>query len=350
MQVRRSLASVVVVSGFCVSVAWAKGPFVGGDVGVSEPLNGNLRGHIRTGFTVNPYAGYKFNDYLGLQGGVHFYYFTEDNHLPEFPNQSRQATTMISGTFGPRFDLPFKNIFEGTAFIEDLEGYITAQGGYYVGLSGRISHSAPGFFTGGGLDYHLSDALMVGLFGRWNRVYTSPRPQDLGPGQVTGERFSEDMRFLNAGLNVEYTFIEKEAPPAPAPPAPPIVQREELPPPMRKKIVLRSVYFEFDRSNIRPDAAPVLDEAAGLLRDEGEINVVAEGHTDSIGSDSYNMKLGQRRADSVRSYLVNKGISSKRIRTESYGESRPVATNDTAEGRAQNRRVELRVVQPGAPE
>ncbi|MBI3786319.1 MAG: OmpA family protein [Deltaproteobacteria bacterium] len=350
MRVRRLFASVAVVSSVCVSAAWAKGPFVGADVGVSEPLNGNLRGHIRTGFTVNPYVGYKFNDYLGLQGGAHFYYFTEDNHLPEFPKQNRQATTMFGGTFGPRLDIPFRNFFEDTAILEDLEPYITAQGGYFVGTSGRLSQSAPGFFTGGGVNYHLNDALMIGLFGRWNRAYMGPRPTDLGPGQVPGERLSEDIRWLNAGLNVQYDFIETEAPPAPtpAPAPPPIVQREELPPPVRKKIVLRSVYFEFDRSNIRTDAAPVLDEAAGLLRDEGEINIVAEGHTDSIGSDAYNMKLGQRRADSVRNYLVNKGITSKRIRIESFGESRPVATNETAEGRAQNRRVELRVVQPGA--
>ena len=351
MRVRRLLASIAAVLVIGATTAWAKGPFVGADVGVAEPINGNLRGQIRTGFTVNPYGGYMLNDYLGAEGGIHFNYFTEDNHLPEFPNQSRQATTLFGFTGGPRLELPMKKLFEDTDFLEDLEPYITAQGGYYVGTSGRLSQSSPGFWTGGGVNYHLNDALMVGLFGRWNRAYQSPRPKDLGPGQVPGERLGEDIKWANAGLSVQYDFIEKEAPPAPPPaPAPPIVQKEELPPPTRRKIVLRSVYFEFDRSNIRPDAAPVLDEAAGLLRDEGDISIVAEGHTDSIGSDAYNMKLGQRRADSVRNYLVNKGISGKRIRTESYGESRPVATNETAEGRAQNRRVELRVVQPNAAE
>jgi outer membrane protein OmpA-like peptidoglycan-associated protein len=312
-------------------------------------LNGNYRGHIRTGFTINPYAGYKLNDYLGAQAGLHFYYQTEDNHLPEFPNQSRQNTTMFAGTLGPRLDLPFKSLFGEDSALSDLEPYVTAQGGYFVGLSGRLNQSAPGFFAGGGINYHLSDALMVGLFGRWNRAYMGPRPTDLGAGQVPEERFSDDIKWLNAGLSIQYDFIETEAPaPLPTPvPVPPVAVTEPLPPPTRKKIVLRSVYFEFDRSNIRGDAAPVLDEAAGLLRDEGEINVVAEGHTDSIGSDAYNMSLGNRRANSVRAYLINKGIEPRRLRTETYGESRPVTTNDTAEGRAQNRRVELRVEQPG---
>ena len=107
--------------------------------------------------------------------------------------------------------------------------------------------------------------------------------------------------------------------------------------------MLRAVYFDFDKSNIRPDAAPVLDEAVDILKEEGEANVVAEGHTDGIGTVQYNLGLSQRRASSVRKYLVDHGLAANRIRTEGFGKSRPVATNDTEDGRAQNRRVELRV-------
>jgi OOP family OmpA-OmpF porin len=74
------------------------------------------------------------------------------------------------------------------------------------------------------------------------------------------------------------------------------------------------------------------------------VAVIAEGHTDSIGSDAYNQKLSEQRAESVRRYLVNGGIEAGRISTEGFGESRPVASNQTADGRAQNRRVELRVL------
>ena len=71
----------------------------------------------------------------------------------------------------------------------------------------------------------------------------------------------------------------------------------------------------------------------------------AEGNTDSVGSDAYNQKLSERRANSVRTYLTNKGINPSLLDSVGYGESRPVATNDTAEGRAKNRRVEFKVVE-----
>ena len=69
--------------------------------------------------------------------------------------------------------------------------------------------------------------------------------------------------------------------------------------------------------------------------------VVVEGHTDSIGSDAYNMKLSQRRAATVRDYMVENGISPSRIKTEAFGKTKPIASNKTAAGRAQNRRVDI---------
>lgn len=131
---------------------------------------------------------------------------------------------------------------------------------------------------------------------------------------------------------------EEEKPPAPPPakPAPP-------PPPMKEKIVLRGVNFDFDKSNIRPDAKVILDEAASILGRNTDVAVGINGYTDSIGSDAYNLKLSQRRADSVKSYLVGKGVSAGRLTTKGFGESSPVASNSTREGRAMNRRVELLV-------
>jgi outer membrane protein OmpA-like peptidoglycan-associated protein len=110
---------------------------------------------------------------------------------------------------------------------------------------------------------------------------------------------------------------------------------------VKKKIVLRGVHFDFDKANIRSDSVPILREAASTLKENPSISVIVEGHTDSVGSDAYNLKLSHRRADAVRNYLVAHGVSASRIRTEGYGESQPVASNETADGRAQNRRVEL---------
>lgn len=110
-----------------------------------------------------------------------------------------------------------------------------------------------------------------------------------------------------------------------------------------KRITLRGVNFDFDKSNIRSDARVILDEAIRILQGEGRVDIVAEGHTDATGPDAYNESLSQRRANSVRDYLVSGGIDASRITVKGYGESQPVASNSTAEGRAQNRRVELRV-------
>jgi len=133
-----------------------------------------------------------------------------------------------------------------------------------------------------------------------------------------------------------------------APPPPPAAAAEVEPAPaeqlpVRKKVVLRGVQFDFDKADIRADARPVLDAAIETLGEHGNVSVVAEGHTDNVGSDEYNEKLSLRRATSVKGYLVAGGISSARLKVEGYGESKPVASNETEDGRAQNRRVELRV-------
>ncbi len=123
----------------------------------------------------------------------------------------------------------------------------------------------------------------------------------------------------------------------PPPPSPP------PPPPVQKKMVLRGVNFDFDKSNIRPDAVPVLKEAASILKENSSVKVTVEGHTDAKGSDEYNLKLSNRRAAAVKAFLVQEGVAESRLSTRGLGESQPVASNETDDGRAQNRRVELKV-------
>ena len=105
--------------------------------------------------------------------------------------------------------------------------------------------------------------------------------------------------------------------------------------------MLRGVNFDFDKSNIRPDAAVILDEAASMLSEHPSGNVTVAGHTDSIGTEVYNQGLSERRAKSVKDYLVGKGVEASRLSTVGYGESNPIASNSTKDGRALNRRVEL---------
>jgi OmpA-OmpF porin, OOP family len=111
------------------------------------------------------------------------------------------------------------------------------------------------------------------------------------------------------------------------------------------KVTLQAdTLFDFDKSVIKPAGQVVLDRmVAGLKGVKLEV-VVAVGNTDSIGTDAYNLALGQRRATAVKAYLVSKGIPADRIYTESKGKANPVASNTTAEGRAKNRRVDIEVV------
>lgn len=106
------------------------------------------------------------------------------------------------------------------------------------------------------------------------------------------------------------------------------------------------VHFEFDRSDLSDYAKTILDKAAkaigGLQKQYPSLKVDVSGHTDWIGTDAYNQGLSERRANSAKQYLIRKGVDSKRINTYAYGESKPVATNETDEGRAQNRRTEVR--------
>jgi outer membrane protein OmpA-like peptidoglycan-associated protein len=89
---------------------------------------------------------------------------------------------------------------------------------------------------------------------------------------------------------------------------------------------------------------PVLDQVAQVMRERPTAVVRVEGHTDSFGSDSYNQSLSERRSHAVVRYLIQKGIQSERLEAVGFGESRPIASNDTEQGRAKNRRTEFHIV------
>jgi OOP family OmpA-OmpF porin len=159
----------------------------------------------------------------------------------------------------------------------------------------------------------------------------------IGVGVVTGAALGA--LFGHCAFDERYS--ERVAPPLPPPPPP--APRPTPAPRTHRKIILRGVNFDFNKATIRRDAADILDEAAEILRDQPNVEVSVDGHTDAIGSDAYNQKLSERRAQAVADYLSSHGVSANRLRPRGFGESRPVASNDTEEGRAQNRRVELNI-------
>jgi outer membrane protein OmpA-like peptidoglycan-associated protein len=111
-------------------------------------------------------------------------------------------------------------------------------------------------------------------------------------------------------------------------------------------LTLGDVLFESGRAELKPGAASNLGQLVAFLEKYPSRTVAIEGHTDSVGGDDYNLGLSQRRADSVRSHLVSRGVDAARITSMGAGESTPVADNDTAAGRQQNRRVEVIISNP----
>src|SRR6185369_5003320 len=103
------------------------------------------------------------------------------------------------------------------------------------------------------------------------------------------------------------------------------------------------ILFDYNSSDLRPESRATLSDLAGNFRRYADEIIDVEGHTDSTGTPDYNQKLSERRADSVKGFLIDQGVTSNRINAIGYGETRPKASNDTPEGRQLNRRVEIHI-------
>lgn len=121
----------------------------------------------------------------------------------------------------------------------------------------------------------------------------------------------------------------------------PVTEPEPVAEPVRVEL---DVKFDFDRAEVKQDSMDDIRDLADFMKQYGQTSTVVEGHTDSVGTDAYNQRLSERRANAVRDVLVNQhGLDSSRVDAVGYGESRPVADNSTDAGRAINRRVEAEV-------
>ena len=135
--------------------------------------------------------------------------------------------------------------------------------------------------------------------------------------------------------------------PAPVPEPAPVVVPPPAPAP--KPVIIEkgrqtlNVEFDFDKSTIKKGYYQDIDDLAQVMKDYPDLSVVIEGHTDSVGTAAYNKKLSQERADAVKKYMVEKGIDANRLKAQGFGEDKPIAGNETEEGRQKNRRVEAAV-------
>lgn len=169
---------------------------------------------------------------------------------------------------------------------------------------------------------------------------------------ITIGNFSDDDNTLAIApradcFNYAYYYIDdvlvKKIPPfMPVPVKPDDLTLQKLEP--GKTIQLKNIYFEFDKDELMPRSFVELNKLLKIMRENPKLVIEIVGHTDSLGNDDYNLELSHRRAKSVLNFLLEQKISRSRLRSHGEGESRPIASNDTDEGRAQNRRVEFIVV------
>ena len=134
------------------------------------------------------------------------------------------------------------------------------------------------------------------------------------------------------------------AAPAPAPRAAAPAAAAPAPAAATKVTYAADAFFDFNKSVLKAEGKAKLDDLVGKVKGINLEVIIAVGHTDAVGSDAYNQKLSVKRSDAVKAYLVSKGIEKNRVYTEGKGEKQPVADNNTAAGRAKNRRVEIEVV------
>ena len=110
------------------------------------------------------------------------------------------------------------------------------------------------------------------------------------------------------------------------------------------KIVLKNIFFDLDKATLRPESTAELNRLIKLMADVPTLKIELSGHTDSQGSDTYNQTLSEKRAKAVVDYLTNAGVSASRLVSAGYGETQPISTNETKEGRQLNRRTEFKVL------
>ena len=240
--------------------------------------------------------------------------------------------------FAPKLR-PYLGGGAGTAEIS-LEEFSSAQD------DDSVEESVAAYQAGAGLSYDATRNLVLSLGyrffetekGRFLDATPGTEATPLTPGTPGSPAVDERYRSDGVLAGLRYVFGGREAMPVASAGAPESAEVAAL-----ETVVLRPVNFQHDRAELTAPSRQTLDEVAAHLKAHPQVKLTIEGHADETGSAAYNQRLGQRRAESVRNYLVSKGVQAQNLEIASAGEKAPVADNSTEEGRAQNRRTEAKV-------
>lgn len=324
-----------------------------------------------SGFKV--YTGYEFNKYFAIEGG----YF-------DLGNFDFFATTQPAGTLSEslsvqglnldlRLSLPIGERFSvfGSAGANYAETKMTLAGsGAIVVADTRRKERKVDYKYGGGFQFEFTESFLMRMEAERFRI-----DDTVGIGG--------DVDFYSIGMLYRFGRQTLAAapvaapPPAPVPPPPPppppqpvdsdqdgvFDDRDKCPGtprgtavdadgcPLKGSITLEGVNFEFNSALLTAESRTILGTMASDLKKYPRLRIELQGHTDNVGSDAYNQALSQRRAESVRAYLVEHGVPAGQFTARGYGESQPIDDNRTDAGRARNRRVVMNVIaNPGEVE
>jgi len=339
----------LLVSASLLSVAGAEGEpsargfYAGAGVGASRlepetPIASLIVGEERdTGFHVS--LGYDISRWLSAE-----------LQLADLGAAGIDRTLAGDGTNGPTTDTDFDAIEYRIVDVAALLYLFDTRAGFIPGRGGVVAGEREGLSLyarlGVGAMFNDSERDRV----RHERVESAHLTTGLGLEYGFGRGFAARAEYLAydtdahyASLGVIKRFGRGSTPePSPLLVSDPVQNPPEDPPPSpRAPPTAGGGRFAFDSATLSPTARESLDRFAASVG-EGDSELLVQGHTDSVGPAAYNEGLGSRRARAARDYLIGLGIAVERLRVESFGEERPLGTNTTAEGRARNRRVELR--------
>lgn len=230
---------------------------------------------------------------------------------------------------------PFLNAAWGG--MQSVSRIIHEQEGYDENYINNRSWTAAHWNAGGGLRIALTDFLDLTLQSTYNYSYDDN--YDGLPFSLSKVRLNAlHDAYLYHSAGFVFNFGENDG-------AYQFKHEDEVPKELIAKVNLaaKNIHFETASATIKTESISDLDSIADVLLDNPTLNVYIEGHTDNVGADDDNMALSQKRADAVKAYLVGKGVDATRLESKGYGETQPIADNSTPEGRALNRRVEVKL-------
>lgn len=343
-----SITAAFGVFAFGASAADPAGPYVGLGGGLHMPRNSDLSvgANARTadfdsGFLALGTLGYKFAEGLRLEGELGWREADVDNF-------SGTAWTGSQKTWSTMANLLYD--FETESSVTPYLG--AGLGLSWVGWKDNFRGPTTPVFEGtdkeftwqgiGGIGVAATDALKFFLEYRYISTGNTSFAPDLTPATPVIGGHKDNSHNVLAGFRYAFGAPPPPAPEpakaAPPPPAPPPPAAPPPPPPVPQKFI---VFFDWDKSNLRADAAKIVSDAAAYAKTNGKARIATTGHADTSGTPAYNLALSERRANIVKAELIRLGIPANEIAVSFKGESQPLVTTGDGAREPQNRRVEI---------